>query len=99
VVGNRLISTAACALFNRYITDAYSCYKFFTRSVYEQLRLTATGFEIEAELTAGLLRTAARVWERPITYTARTREQGKKIGAADGVRGMGRLIRVRVRGY
>lgn len=45
VMGNRAISFVASALFNRYITDAYTCYKFFTRDVYEKLRLTADGFE------------------------------------------------------
>ena len=99
VVGNRVMSLVASALFDRYITDAYTCYKFFTRDVYDRLHLTASGFEIEAELTGGLLRTGARVWERPITYAARTREQGKKIRAIDGVRGFLRLIRVRLRGY
>lgn len=28
VVGNRLLSVAASALFNRYVTDVYTCYKF-----------------------------------------------------------------------
>jgi dolichol-phosphate hexosyltransferase len=38
VVGNRLMSLVASALFDRYVTDAYTCYKFFTRDRYEQLR-------------------------------------------------------------
>lgn len=99
VVGNRIISVAASALFDRYLTDAYTCYKFFTRSCYEQLRLTADGFEIEAELAGGLLRTGARVYELPISYTARGREDGKKIRPRDGVKGIARLVRVRIRGY
>lgn len=99
VIGNRLISTAASVLFNRYITDAYTCYKFFTRERYEQLRLTAEGFEIEAELTGGLLRTGALVYEVPIAYSARRREEGKKIRARDGLIGLGRLLRVRLLGY
>lgn len=99
VVGNRLISTAASALFNRYITDAYTCYKFFTRERYESLRLTASGFEIEAELTGGLLRGGARVFEVPIIYTARGRDEGKKIRGSDGVRGLARLARVRLFGH
>jgi len=99
VVGNRVVSLAASALFDRYLTDAYTCYKFFTRGCYEQLRLTADGFEIEAELTGGLLRTGARVYELPISYTARGREEGKKIHARDGVKGVARLVRVRIRGY
>ncbi len=98
VVGNRLVSLIASAAFNRYVTDAYTCYKFFTRDRYEQLRLTADGFEIEAELVGGLLRTGARVYELPISYAARSREDGKKIRARDGVRGILRLLRVRVLG-
>ena len=99
VVGNRTISVVASALFDRYVTDAYTCYKFFTRSRYEQLRLTADGFEIEAELTGGLLRNGARLFEIPINYTARSREEGKKIKPSDGLRGILRLLRVRVRGW
>lgn len=99
VVGNRLMSLVASALFNRYVTDAYTCYKFFTRAEYEQLTLTANGFEIEAELTGGLIRGATRVYELPITYTARSRAEGKKITPHDGVAGVLRLLRVRLVGY
>ena len=99
VVGNRMMSLVASALFDRYITDAYTCYKFFTRRRYEQLRLTANGFEIEAELTGGLLRTGARVFELPISYSARSRDEGKKIKPSDGTRGIARLLRVRLRGW
>ena len=99
VVGNRVITLAAGALFDRYITDAYTCYKFFTRGAYERLRLTADGFEIEAELTGGLLRCEPRVYEIPISYAARTREEGKKIRATDGATGLARLLRVRMRGW
>lgn len=99
VVGNRMMSLFASALFDRYITDAYTCYKFFTRERYEGLRLTADGFEIEAELTGGLLRGGARVYELPISYAARSREEGKKITPEDGVKGVLRLLRVRLRGY
>lgn len=99
VVGNRGMSLVASALFDRYITDAYTCYKFFTRERYRELRLTANGFEIEAELTGGLLRTGARVFEVPITYSARSRAEGKKIAPSDGIAGVLRLLRVRLRGW
>jgi glycosyltransferase involved in cell wall biosynthesis len=99
VVGNKVLSMIASALFNRYVTDVYTCYKFFTRNRYDQLRLTATGFEIEAELAGGLLRSGALVYEIPITYKSRSRDEGKKIRARDGVIGLGRLIRIRLRGW
>jgi glycosyltransferase involved in cell wall biosynthesis len=98
VVGNRALSLCASALFDRYVTDAYTGSKFFTRDCYRRLRLTADGFDIEAELTAGLLKTGARLFEVPITYRARSREEGKKIRPRDGVRGLGRMLRVRLAG-
>jgi dolichol-phosphate hexosyltransferase len=99
VLGNRVLSTVASVLFDRYVTDVYTCYKFMTRDRYEQLRLTASGFEIEAELAGGLLRNGARVYEIPITYVARSREAGKKIRPRDGLQGIARLLRVRLRGW
>lgn len=99
VVGNRALSIFTSALFDRYVTDVYTCYKFFTRDRYEQLTLTADGFEIEAELAAGFLHKGARVYEIPISYAARSREEGKKIRPSDGVKGLARLLRVRLRGW
>jgi glycosyltransferase involved in cell wall biosynthesis len=96
VMGNRAISLCASAMFDRYVTDVYTGYKFFRRDCYEQLRLSAAGFEIEAELTAGLLKTGATLFEVPITYRARSRAEGKKIRPRDGVAGLGRLARQRL---
>ena len=97
-LGNRLISLSASMLFDRITTDAYTCYKFMRREAYESLTLTADGFDIEAELTGGLLSNGWRYREVPISYTARTREEGKKIRPADGVRALTVLGRVRVLG-
>jgi glycosyltransferase involved in cell wall biosynthesis len=99
VMGNRALSMAGGALFDRYVSDIYTCYKFFTRDLYEQLRLTADGFEIEAELAGGLMRTGARIYEVPVDYAARARAEGKHIRPRDGLRGLARLLRVRVRGW
>lgn len=98
VVGNKGMSIVASALFDRYVTDVYTCSKFFTRQRYERLGLTASGFEIEAELVAQLLATGGRLFEVPITYAARSRDEGKKIRPADGVAGLGTLLRVRFGG-
>ena len=43
-------------------------------------------FELEPEITAKLLRLGYRIFEVPITYTARSREEGKKLTAMDGVK-------------
>lgn len=97
VLGNRLVSLVASALFDRFIRDSYTCYKFVRREVLEQLELRACRFDIEAELTGELLRRGARVMEVPISYVARTRQEGKKIRPRDGIAAIARLLEVRLR--
>jgi glycosyltransferase involved in cell wall biosynthesis len=94
-MGNRFLGLVAGLLFGRNVSDLYTGYKFVTRAVYERLRLTADGFDIEAEMAARLFRTGARVIELPVSYSARSRAAGKKLRARDGVSGLLRLIRVR----
>ena len=94
-MGNRLISLTASMLFDRITTDAYTCYKFMRRDAYESLALSADGFDIEAELTGGLLGNGWRYREVSISYTARSRDEGKKIKPSDGVKAVTTLAKVR----
>ncbi len=48
-------------------------------------RRPAAGFGMEAEVTGKLLRRGVRPYEVPISYKARTREEGKKLTWRDGV--------------
>ena len=52
---------------------------------------------MEAEVTGKLLRHRIRPYEVPVSYHARTREEGKKITAWDGVEALAILVRERVR--
>ena len=65
--------------------------------MYARMQLTANGFEIEAQLTGQLLRAGAKVFELPISYTARSRDEGKKIKPSDGFKGAAMLLATRVR--
>jgi hypothetical protein len=50
---------------------------------------------MEAEVTAKLLRSGHRPYELPISYTARSREDGKKLTWRDGVEALWILLRLR----
>ena len=50
---------------------------------------------MEAEVTGKLLRRRIRPYEVPISYRARTREEGKKITWRDGVEALLILGRIR----
>ena len=60
------------------------------------LDLKARGFELEPEVTAKLLRSGHRIYEVPISHAARSRAEGKKLTAMDGVRAVRALARYRV---
>jgi glycosyltransferase involved in cell wall biosynthesis len=97
-LGNRVLSVTAGVLFGRFVSDLYTGHKFMTRPTYEKLRLTADGFDIEAQISGQLFRARARIVEVPISYEARSREAGKKLRPRDGLTGLVRLIRVRLGG-
>jgi dolichol-phosphate hexosyltransferase len=95
VVGNKIVTLAANVLFNCYLSDLETCYKVMPREVARDLGLRARGFELEPEITGKLLNRGHRIYEVPISYRARTREQGKKLTWQDGVRAVFVLLIVR----
>jgi len=96
VVGNRAVTFAANLLYNSWVSDMMTGQKAMSTELFRSLELRAGGFAIEAEITARLLRGGVRIYEVPITYTARSREEGKKLTAVDGLRVVRTLLRCRV---
>jgi glycosyltransferase involved in cell wall biosynthesis len=96
VVGNRAVTFAANLLYNSWVSDMMTGQKAMSTELFRSLDLRAGGFAIEAEITARLLRRGVRIYEVPITYTARSREEGKKLTAVDGLRVVRTLLRCRV---
>jgi glycosyltransferase involved in cell wall biosynthesis len=97
VLGNRVVTTAANVLFNCYISDLETCFKLIPTALYRALDIRSTGFGMEAEVTGKLLRRGTRPFEVPISYQARTREDGKKLTWQDGVEALWILVRERRR--
>jgi glycosyltransferase involved in cell wall biosynthesis len=97
VIGNRVNTFTANALFNTWISDLHTCLKLLPASLFRELPLTESRFGLDTELTAMLLARGVRPYEVPITYKARSREEGKKLTWGDGVVATKILIRVRLR--
>jgi glycosyltransferase involved in cell wall biosynthesis len=97
VIGNRVNTFTANALFNTWISDLHTCLKLLPVSLFRELPLTESRFGLDTELTAMLLARGVRPYEVPITYKARSREEGKKLTWGDGVVATKILLRVRVR--
>ncbi len=95
VMGNKLVTLVANVLYNRWLADIMTCHKIMRTDLFRSLRLTEDGFGIEPEITARVLRGGNQIYEVAVPYTARRREQGKKLTAKDGVRVLRTLVRCR----
>ena len=83
-------------LFNSKLTDTYTCYKLFPSDLIKSIQLKSNGFEIEAEITAKILKKGKDIKEVPIKYNPRKFKDGKKIKIIDGLKGLWTIIRYRI---
>lgn len=95
VMGNKMVTLATNILFNAYITDMETCFKLLPLPMWRSLDLRANRFGVEPEVTGKLLSRGERIFEVPISYSARTRTEGKKLTWTDGLRALGVLLAVR----
>ncbi len=96
VIGNRLVNLWNNVLYNTYLSDLETGFKVMSLETWRSLDLRSDGFELEPETTAKLLRRGHRIYEVPISYTARSREEGKKLTWMDGLKAIWTLARLRL---
>jgi len=96
LAGNKFLSFLVSLLFGLRMTDSYTCYKAFRTPILRRLRLVSHGFEIEAELSCKTAFLGLRFLELPIIYTSRSRQEGKKINYKDAVKGVLKILWLRL---
>jgi len=96
VIGNKAVTFATNLLYNCWISDVMTCHKAMRTDLFRSLELRERGFAIEPEIAARVLRSGARIYEVPVGYSARGREEGKKLTALDGLRVLRTLVRCRL---
>jgi glycosyltransferase involved in cell wall biosynthesis len=96
VIGNKGVTFATNVIYNCWISDVMTCHKAMSTELFRSLRLRERGFAIEPEIAARVLRSGERIYEVPISYAARSREEGKKLTAFDGLRVLRTLVRCRI---
>ena len=95
VLGNKGVTLVANVLFNVYLKDLMTCHKAVETKLFQSLPLSASGFNIEPEITARLVQRGERIYEVPVHYKARSNEEGKKLTSVDGLRVVWTLLRCR----
>ena len=91
--GNRLLTLISNVVTGLNLSDMATCYKAFHRRVVASLQLESNGFGLDAEITAKVARAGFHVFEVPVSYFGRSREEGKKIRLKDGFAALAALAR------
>lgn len=94
-LGNILVTAFCNLLFGVKLTDSYTCYKLVPLKALRDINLSSKGFEIEAEITAKLIKKGLNIIEVPISYQPRTYNQGKKIKLKDAIKGVSTFLRIK----
>jgi len=95
LIGNKLLTFFTNLLYRSNLTDMETCYKLFTKNVVESINLKSSGFDIEPEITAKILKKNIKILEVPIKVVPRTHKEGKKISWRDGFQAILTLIKYR----
>ena len=82
-LGNRFVTLLANLLYGQRLQDMETCYKMMRRELAQSLDLECRRFDVEAEITAKVLRSGHTIHEMPISYTARY--ENKKLSPLDGL--------------
>jgi glycosyltransferase involved in cell wall biosynthesis len=97
VLANKFLTFLSNRATGQRITDMETCYKAFRREVIQALPLEQERFGFEPEVTARVAQRGLTICEVPITYHARSRKEGKKIGWKDGLRAIQCILKYRVK--
>jgi len=96
-LANRFLTFLTNLLFGGKVSDMETCYKAMKTFILKRLRIEANRFDMEPEITGKLLKMGYKIREVPITYRARGRKEGKKIGWRDGIEALLMLLKITVK--
>ena len=92
-MGGLLLNWLARVLYGIKITDESTCYKLFKTETIKAIPLKCERFEFCPEITAKVAKRKIRIYEVPIEYYPRNKEEGKKIKWRDGFEALWVLIK------
>jgi glycosyltransferase involved in cell wall biosynthesis/ubiquinone/menaquinone biosynthesis C-methylase UbiE len=92
-VANQWLTALVNAAADLNLTDVWTGYKAFRTELVRSIPLRSSGFSLEVELTLKLAQREAVIYETPIRYHGRTKEEGKKIQPRDALWGVLTLLR------
>jgi len=94
-LANTVLSLCIGMLYGRVVTDPLTAYKLYPLKILRSMNVKTHGFETDHELTAKLIKRRIPIKEVPVSYMPRSRQEGKKIRARDGLIALWTLLKFR----
>lgn len=95
-IANKLMTRLSALLSGLYVSDIHTCYIMFDGEWLRQKAdtLKSKGFGFNPEIVAKIAKEkeSLRICETSISYYGRTKSEGKKIGAKDGIKAIWEII-------
>jgi glycosyltransferase involved in cell wall biosynthesis len=95
-IANKLMTRLSALLSGLFVSDIHTCYIMFKgnwiRSKAPKLRSKRFSFNPEIVAKIAKEKNSLRICEISISYYGRTKKEGKKIGARDGIKAVGSII-------
>ena len=79
VFGNHVLTIISNILNKQKLTDAHTCYKVFSREVFDKINLEENDFSFCPEVTSKVSKLGYEIIEVPISYNGRDYKNGKKL--------------------
>lgn len=93
VFGNHVLTVISNILNKQKLTDAHTCYKVFSREVFDKINLEENDFSFCPEVTSKVSKLGYEIIEVPISYNGRDYKNGKKIKFSDAFKALKTLIK------
>ena len=87
-LANKVLTSVSNLMTGNKVTDMETCYKAFRGDIIRSINIVENRFGFEPEITAKISKMGYKIYEVPISYNPRTKEEGKKIKYKDGFRAL-----------
>ena len=84
-LSNKALTFVANVFTDLNLSDIETCYKAIRTPLFQSIPLRHDDFRFEIEVAFKLAKRRARIFEAPISYLARSYQEGKKIGGKDAL--------------
>ena len=84
-LGVKFLTFLINILYGSRITDSATCFKLIKGDLAREINFFSNGFALDFEIICKVLRLGHSVDEVPVNYKQRSRKEGKKIKAIDGL--------------